>query len=118
MILKATDVLHCPRTDAKFWLCEELMHSLTVAIISDAVKAANKPDEATYDVKLVVNGVELDPMILNTLLNKAEKFIDSNAETIANEKLSVALAEVHAIGDLLKEAEAKIRDKYNIYGGD
>lgn len=116
MILKVTDVLHCPRTDAKFWLCEELMQSLNSDIISDAVQAANKPDEATYDVKLLVNGVELDPMVLTALLTKIEKFVDYNAETIANQKLSGALAEVHAIGDLLKAAEEKIRDKYNIFG--
>lgn len=110
MIIKGSEISNGVRQKIKNWLCEELLSSLTTEVI---VSGRTEKD-LIYDVKLLVNGIELEPVLLNRLYNGIEEIIDREAEILANNKLADALADVNSLTEVIKEAEYKIREKFNI----
>ena len=67
-----------------------------------------------YDIKLVINGIEVEPRLLDRLYNGIEKIVDREAAMIADEKLKDALGSVDVLREVIKEAEYKIREKFDI----
>jgi hypothetical protein len=111
MIINAKQILHPSRKDENFWLYEEIMSSLTPEIIDSA---RNEDESLRYDVKLQINGFLVEPTLLPKIISGIEKIIDDEAEKIANEKLVDAMREVDVLHEVIKEAEYKIREKFNI----
>lgn len=68
----------------KEWLHLELMTSLTGEVIDKARK------DSFYDVKLLVNGTELEPEMFNTIVNNIDKYIENQARNLIREKLEEA----------------------------
>jgi hypothetical protein len=77
------------------------MHSLTGDIIDKAA------EDQFYDVKLLVNGVELEPIFFNNIMDHVEKFIDSEARNLVKEKLEIADNKSMRLQELIKEAIEK-----------
>jgi len=111
MIITAQQILYPDRKDLNFWLFESIMHSITPEIIDEARK---EDDTFEYDVKLQINGHTVEPKLLSLLMSNMEKYIDMEAEKIASNKLSEALHDINTLNEIIRDAEYKIRDKFNI----
>ena len=90
------------------WLHKELMNSLTGDVI---VKASN---DRFYEVKLLVNGIELEPKFFNDLVNNIGKYIDAEAEKLAAEKIAKISERQNILLNVIGEAIYKIKDEFNI----
>lgn len=90
------------------WLHKELMNSLTGDVI---VKASN---DRFYEVKLLVNGIELEPKFFNDLVNNIGKYIDAEAEKLAAEKIAKISERQNILLNVIDEAIYKIKDEFNI----
>jgi hypothetical protein len=111
MKINAKQILHPDRKDENYWLYEEIMSSLTPEMIDSARK---EDGSLEYDVKLQINGFVVEPQLLPRIIKGIEKIIDDEAQKIADEKLSDAMSDVDILHEVIKEAEYKIRDKFNI----
>jgi len=92
----------------KEWIHRELLHSLTGDLITKAA------EDQFYDVKLLVNGVELEPDLFNNVMDHVEKFILSEARNIVNEKLEIADNKSMRLQELINDAIYKIRDEFEL----
>ena len=92
----------------KEWLHKELMESLTGDIIIKASK------DQFYDVKLLVNGVELEPTFYNKLVNNIEKYIDAEAKSLVRQKLEAAEEKSRKLSELIDAAKNSIIDEFNL----
>jgi hypothetical protein len=90
------------------WLNACIMDSLTNECIESGC------EKKQYEVKLLVNGIEIEPKLLEKLILNVVKYIDSEALKVADEKLKDALHDVELLNDIIKEVTYKIRDKYEI----
>lgn len=66
----------------KTWLQKELMQSL-----SDDCFKTLEPNQDWWDVKLVVNGVEVEPVWFNSIMTKLEEHIDTEAKLLFEQYL-------------------------------
>jgi hypothetical protein len=92
----------------KEWLHTELMNSLTGDLITQA------SEDRFYDVKLLVNGIELEPQLFNKIVNNIEKYIDEQAKSLVREKLEEAENKVRRLSELFDEVAYKIKDEFNL----
>ena len=92
----------------KEWLHKELMESLTGDIITKS------SEDQFYDVKLLVNGVELEPTFYNKLVNNIEKYIDAEAKSLVRQKLEEAEAKSRKLSELIEVAKNSIIDEFNL----
>lgn len=92
----------------KEWLHKELMESLTGDIIEKA------SEDQFYDVKLLVNGVELEPTFYNRLVNNIEKYIDAEAKSLVCQKLKEAEEKSRKLSELIDAAKNSIIDEFNL----
>lgn len=92
----------------KEWLHTELLKSLDNDTITKCTEARE------YDVKLLVNGKELEPKFYNDLVNNIEKYIDRQAESIVNDNLYVSTEKARMLEQIVQEATEKIREEFNI----
>lgn len=66
----------------KTWLQKELMQSL-----SDECFDTLEPNQDWWDVKLVVNGVDVEPVWFNSIMTKLEEYIDTEAKLLFEQYL-------------------------------
>mgnify|MGYP003544360237 CR=1 FL=1 len=92
----------------KEWIHKELMESLTGDIITKA------SEDQFYDVKLLVNGVELEPAFYNRLVNNIEKYIDVEAKSLVRQKLEDAEEKSRKLSELIDAAKNSIIDEFNL----
>lgn len=92
----------------KEWIHRELMESLTDEVISNAA------NDRFYEVKLLVNGIELEPNFFNDLVNNIEKYVDAEAEKLAAEKISKITERQNVLLNAIDEAIYKIKDEFDI----
>jgi hypothetical protein len=92
----------------KQWLNAELSHSLTPDLIDQAIKLGY------YEVKLIVNGVELEPQLFNDIVNGIEMYIKKEANSIVAEELYQAKYKINRLEQLIEEAAYKIREEFDI----
>ena len=92
----------------KEWLHTELMNSLTGDLITQA------SEDRFYEVKLLVNGIELEPQLFNKIVNNIEKYIDEQAKSLVREKLEEAENKVRRLSELFDEVAYKIKDEFNL----
>lgn len=91
------------------WLHSCLLNSLTFEAIESGEKTR------TYEVKLLVNGIELEPTTLNTLLSNVEKFIDNEARNLAATKLQEIMSKASDYMDLIESAKSNLQDMIDIH---
>lgn len=90
----------------KEWLHKELMNSLTGEVIEKA------KEDRFYDVKLLVNGVEIEPVFYNDIMNGVEKYIDAEAELRIINKLQDIEDQTQKLKEFVDEAIEKIKEKF------
>lgn len=103
MKIKVEDIL-----SEREWLHKELLNSLPHDIIIQGAEVG------FYDVKLLVNGVELEPKFYNDLVNNIEKYVDKEANHLLLDKLSEAEQEVNKLLEVIELAKNSIIDKFNL----
>lgn len=92
----------------KEWLHTELLHSLTGDVINKA------SEDQFYEVKLLVNGIELEPTFFNNLVNGIEKYVDKEANSLLEAKLEKCEFSVERLKEYIYEASYKIREEFEL----
>lgn len=98
--------------NGKEWIHSEIMNSLTGELIDQA------KDDQFYEVKLLINGHELEPKLFNKIMNNVEDFINKQAKSLIAEKLEEAEEECNKILSVFREAKENALDKLNISESD
>lgn len=93
---------------SKTWIASELLSSLSYEIIDTAI------NDQFYDVKLLVNGIQLEPKLFNDIMNNVEKYIDSEARKIVLEKLEKAEYKTRRLDELISDACEKIKLEFDL----
>ena len=92
----------------KTWLHKEMLTSLSFDLIDKA------SEDGFYDVKLLINGVEMEPKIFNDIVNGIERYVDAEAEQLLNEKLENIKYKINLLDELFSSASEKIKDEFNL----
>ena len=92
----------------KTWLQKEMLNSLTGDIITKA------SEDQFYDVKLLINGIEIEPNIFNDIMNGIEKYVDAEAKELVKIKLEKAEYKIRKLEELISEASDKIREEFDL----
>jgi len=89
----------------KEWLHTELMYSLTNNLITQA------RGDGFFDVKLLVNGIELEPQVFNKMVNNIENYINEQAKSLVRNKLEEAENKVRKLSEMFDAVADKIKDE-------
>ena len=100
------------RGGVKDYICEEILSSLTSETIHSPIET--EEDGHIYEVKLLINGIEVEPKLLQRIYAGIEKIVDDEAAIRADNKLKEALHSIDMLHGVIKEAEYKIREQFNI----
>jgi mevalonate kinase len=92
----------------KEWIHKEILNSVTTDIINKAF------EDQFYEVKILINGIELEPKFYNDLITNIDSYVDREAKNMIKEKLEEALNDAMKLNDLIEEASDKIREKFGI----
>lgn len=90
------------------WIHAEMRNSLTHDLIDKAVS------EQCYEVKILINGVEVEPELYNKIMNGVEKYIEIQAKELVIEKLEEADNKSRKLNDLINEACEKIKEEFKL----
>jgi hypothetical protein len=90
------------------WLNKCIMDSLT----NECIESGR--EKTQYEVKLLVNDIELEPKVLEDLITNVVKYIEKEAVSLADEKLKDVLVRADKLQEIVNEACYKIRDEFNI----
>lgn len=85
-----------------------LVDCLTPEILDSAMESRE------YEVKLVVNGFELDPKVLNLFHEKADEWIETRAKEMAAAKFHEAAREAEIFAKMVNDMKNSLIEKYNI----
>jgi Zn-dependent oligopeptidase len=92
----------------KDWLHQELLASATNEVI-DLAK-----EKAEYDVKLLINGIEVEPKLLTKIIENLDAYIANRAKNMLLTKLKDAENEVHELVEAISAAKSNIIDKFKL----
>lgn len=92
----------------KEWLHKELINSFTNEIFSKI------KEDGFIDVKLLVNGIELEPKFYEDLIKNIEKYIECEAKSYVTEKLKEVDEKARELADIIEETTNKIFEDYNL----
>ena len=92
----------------KQWLHTELLNSIPLDLVNKASK------DMYYDVKLIVNGVELEPELYNKILQNVELYINDQAKQLVIEKLEDAEAKIQKLTQMLETAVENIKEEFDL----
>lgn len=82
-------------TSRKEWLHKELLNSLTPEVIDKAM------EDRFYDVKLLVNGIELEPSFYNSLVSGIEKYVEKEAAELLKAKFELVKEKTQKLSDIV-----------------
>ncbi len=92
----------------KEWLHTELLQSLPDSIIHQVAK------DQFCDVKLLVNGVELEPSFYNDLVKNIAIHIKYQAKSLVLEKLDVSDYMADKLSEIIRSAIENITTEFNL----
>lgn len=91
---------------------KEWLHSVILSSnLPDEVYEKTKGDDF-FDVKLVINGIELEPKFLNDLMNNIEKYVDIEARSLIRDKLSEVDNKAEKLRHMIDKATSFLIDEY------
>ncbi len=94
------------------WLHRCLLGSLS----TEAIDSGRL--DRSYEVKLLVNGIELEPTLLNDLISNIEKYVDREALSLYErkfaEQVELMREKTNQLTDMIDEAQYKIKEQFNI----
>lgn len=96
----------------KQWLHKELLNSLTGEVMTKT------EEDQFFDVKLLVNNIELEPQVLNKIINNIEKYIEEKAKDLINDELNEAKEKSEKLSELINGVCNEIKEEFNINDGD
>lgn len=112
MLIQFSEVI-----DNKSFINSELLRNLTKEHF-DTITDISKKEFQQWDIKLTVNGIELELSILESLYEKIEQLIDSEAKNLFVTKYQQKIEEVESkfdkIKELFEDATEKIAIEFNI----
>jgi len=86
----------------------ELLNSLPLDIVEKAM------DDGFYNIKILINGIEVEPKIFNDIMNRLEERIQSEAKSYVQNKLQEAENEAHKLQQMVKDVQFKIMETYQL----
>lgn len=92
--------------ERKEWLHREILSSMTPELIEKAAK------DRFYDIKILINGVEVEPVIFNNIMNDVEKYIDAQARSLITEKYQEAEEKARKLHEMVDAITKSINDDF------
>lgn len=92
------------------WIGREILRSIDPKDII--------PGTSEYDIKILINGKEYEPKLLEDMLQNVEKYIDQEAEHVAKEKFEEARMKMFELDEVIQEAIDKIKTKFRLHDDD
>lgn len=92
----------------KEWLHTELMRSLNADLITAA------KNDGFFEVKLLVNGVELEPDLFNDIVNNIERYIDNQARSLVTHSLESAKMKADKLSEMIVVAISNVVEEFNL----
>lgn len=86
----------------------ELLNSLSGELIEKA------KEDQFFDVKILVNGIEMEPKLFNSALVNLEMAIKNTARMMLQERLYEIESKVEKLNDLFNDASNKIIDEFEL----
>ena len=111
MLITNKEIISSIRGEERNWLHECLLGSLTKEAMDSGLQ---KDGDYFFDVKLLVNEIEVEPKLLHDLISEIYKVIERNAIRIAEEKLRDSLSRADKLSSMIDEACQKIRDEFKL----
>lgn len=71
-------------------------------------------EDKFWDVKLLINGIETEPLIFNSMMSKLEAHIENAAKYYIEKKLNDAENAASEFSELISQAKQTILEKYNL----
>ena len=93
--------------EEKNWLNSEILSSLTNEVFE---KVKSIDGVFHYDIKLLVNGIELEPKLLKDLLENVEEYIDKEANAQLLDKHNEKLEKIENLYESFKKKMMDILD--------
>lgn len=90
------------------WLHTELFESLPMDIL------AKIAEDDSFDIKIVVNGIELEPKLFDDLVENIAVHVGNEAKREAREKFEEAMVSAGELQVILNEVKETIISKYNL----
>lgn len=90
------------------WLHSEMLNSIPLELTSQV------SEDGFYDVKLLVNGQEIEPILFNKIMNNLEEYIKLEGRSLLKYKLQEADDKINRLHNILDEAKDKILDEFDI----
>jgi ribosome biogenesis GTPase A len=91
----------------------DLLHiALMNCLTPEVIDSAREKEE--YEVRLVVNGVDLDPTTLNLFQDKAEEWVETRAKEIAAEKFHEAAKAAEDFSKMVNDIKFALIEKYGV----
>ena len=90
------------------WVHDELFSSMSSEVINKAHEVGE------FDIKLVVNGIDIDPKLLNYVINNIEEIVDNKAKQLVLDKLDDAENEAYKLLETVREARSEIIEQYKL----
>jgi len=108
MIINSTELLKGIRGTTRDWLCEEILHSLT----AETIHSENKGEDGNiYDIKLLVNGVAIEPKLLTKLLEGLESIIASEAKALISNRINESVENFESkLSEIIEEVKETAND--------
>lgn len=89
------------------WIHTEILNSIPHDILEKA--AADR----FYDIKILINGVEVEPVIFNNIMNDVEKYIDAQARSLITEKYQEAEDKARKLHEMVDAVTKSINDNFS-----
>lgn len=96
----------------KDWLTKELLNSLPSDIVKDSI------EKRYYDVKLNINGIDVEPHLFNYIMNNIEKVVEDRAKEMILDKFDVVESKLSNLSHLFDLVRGKIAEDFNIKNED
>ena len=87
------------------WLQHELLSSLTPEVFKKV------GEDQFWNVKMIINDVEVEPVLFNELMTKLEDFIDGEAKKLVKEKYDAIIDQAQELESLLTTVKENIIEK-------
>ncbi len=84
----------------------EIMNSLTGDLIKSAM------EERAYDIKLLINGIEVEPLFLNRILNNLDEYIKQEAAQMIDDKFEHIRHAINDMDNIIDEVVSDIKEKF------
>lgn len=90
----------------------EILRSITPEIIADV------KDAKEFEIKLIINGVEVEPKLLLDLYTRAEEYIDREAAALMKERIENLPFKLESLEEYLRDLVHDLKSKFKLHEED